>query len=191
MRRLGIVLVFLTVLATAVVGGHLYLAKRLVLDSQLSPSLEATLLWAIGLFASTLVLQPITERTLPTRVASFIALASIFMDGIRFFPYCSARLLGLDLAAARCSTRRRRSRRRRCESSSRANRGWNRPERKLRWSQIRAAPAFGAACGGHPGPLATQPRRFPDRSDQRHPHRSDLRSTFRSGCSGPLQCATG
>jgi uncharacterized protein len=76
MRRAALVVVFVLVLAAVVVGGHVYLAQRLVLD----PGFSRLGLAAIALLAGALVLHPVAERTFPPRAARALAwVASLWM----------------------------------------------------------------------------------------------------------------
>jgi len=55
-------LVFLTIAATVVVGGHLYIAQRFVFDPELSGAARVTALGAIALGFVSLFAQPLAER---------------------------------------------------------------------------------------------------------------------------------
>ena len=66
-RRFAAAAVFLTLLSCVAFGIHYYLARRLVLDLELAPGLEKTLLGALVLLAATLVATPILQRRLSPR----------------------------------------------------------------------------------------------------------------------------
>ena len=85
MRRLILVFLFVGVLLTVLVGGHLYLARRLVLDLALGPPLRNAALLTIALLSATLFLQPIAERTLPRRVGTAIAWPASLWMGLAFY----------------------------------------------------------------------------------------------------------
>ena len=65
MRRALLVSVFLFVLALVFVGGHLYLAQRLVLDLALPDGWQRAGLGVLAVLAGGLVLHPFAERGFP------------------------------------------------------------------------------------------------------------------------------
>jgi predicted MPP superfamily phosphohydrolase len=83
--RLLLLIPFVLVFAGVLVGGHWYLAKRLVLEASLSPAVEQGLLWAIAAAALTLVLQPIGERTLRPPLSRVIAWPASLWMGLFFY----------------------------------------------------------------------------------------------------------
>jgi predicted MPP superfamily phosphohydrolase len=83
--RLLLVLPFIAILAGVVGGGHYYIARRVVLDAALSPGVETACLWAIGGFASLLILQPIGERTLRPPWSRAIAWPASLWMGVFFY----------------------------------------------------------------------------------------------------------
>jgi predicted MPP superfamily phosphohydrolase len=85
MRRLLLVSIFLAVILSVLVGGHLYLARRLVLDPALPASLRDAALLAVALFGATLVLAPIAERLLPSRIARALTWPASLWMGFAFF----------------------------------------------------------------------------------------------------------
>ncbi len=64
-RRILAVALFLAILLSVVVGGHLYLVRRLVLDLGLSAALESAGIALFVALGAALFLQPIAERLLP------------------------------------------------------------------------------------------------------------------------------
>jgi predicted MPP superfamily phosphohydrolase len=83
-RRILAGLLFLSVLLSTVVGIHLYIARRLVFDTELgSPLREASLLGLAVLFA-TLFLQPIGERLLRPPWSRAIAWPASLWMGFAF-----------------------------------------------------------------------------------------------------------
>jgi predicted MPP superfamily phosphohydrolase len=83
--RLLLVIPFLLIFAGVLVGGHWYLAQRLVLDASLSPGLEKVLLWGIVACAVSLILQPIGERTLRPPFSRIIAWPASIWMGLFFY----------------------------------------------------------------------------------------------------------
>ena len=71
-RRILAVSVFLAILLSVLVGGHVYLARRLVLDLGLPAPLEWAGLAVIATLAALLLLQPLGER-LPRRARRWLA----------------------------------------------------------------------------------------------------------------------
>jgi predicted MPP superfamily phosphohydrolase len=84
MRRRVLVLLFLAVLLGVLVGGHLYLAQRLVWDLDWPAPTRDLLLVLIFLGAMTLLLQPFGERRLPPRLARWIAWPASLWMGFAF-----------------------------------------------------------------------------------------------------------
>jgi hypothetical protein len=79
-RRVLLFATFITVLLLVLIGGHLYLAGRLVFAPALPAPWRGLALATIAFGAALLVLQPIAERRLPVRLARWIAWpASIWM----------------------------------------------------------------------------------------------------------------
>jgi len=83
-RRIAMLLPVLIVFLSVLVGGHWYLIRRLVLDPGLPEPLSAALVFGIGLMGSTLVLQPIAERTLPARTRRIVAWPASIWMGLAF-----------------------------------------------------------------------------------------------------------
>ena len=68
------------IFAGVLLGGHWYIAHRLVVQAQLPEGAKVALLWAIGLLCATLIAQPISERFLPRAKMQWLAwIASIWM----------------------------------------------------------------------------------------------------------------
>jgi predicted MPP superfamily phosphohydrolase len=88
--RLLLVIPFIVLFAGVLVGGHWYLAQRLVLDAGLSPGLERGLVWAIVACAATLILQPIGERTLKPPLSRVIAWPASLWMGLFFYLFLLA-----------------------------------------------------------------------------------------------------
>ena len=85
MRRVALITVFLSVILTILVGGHLYIAQRLVLDAHLPAGVQALVLGLIAAAGATLVLQPLSERRFPAGVARAIAWPASVWMGCAFF----------------------------------------------------------------------------------------------------------
>ena len=60
--RLIFIVVLLLIFGGVVGGGHYYIVRRLIVDTALSPGLEAVLVWGVVLSATSLFLQPIGDR---------------------------------------------------------------------------------------------------------------------------------
>lgn len=85
MRRAALVAMFLASLLAILVGGHLYLAERLVWGPDLPAPWRTAVLAILGGGALSLVLQPIGERTLPHRVGRWLAWPASLWMGAAFF----------------------------------------------------------------------------------------------------------
>lgn len=85
MPRLLFVIPLILVFATVMIGGHWYIAERVVLSAGLSPELERIGVWAIALLAATLILQPIAERTLQRPASLFVAWPASLWMGMAFY----------------------------------------------------------------------------------------------------------
>jgi predicted MPP superfamily phosphohydrolase len=66
-------LIFLSILSGVVVGGHLYLAQRLVFDPDLPEPWRGLALFGIVALAASLILEPIAQRALPRRLGRLVA----------------------------------------------------------------------------------------------------------------------
>ena len=84
MRRAVVVLCFVTVLLTVLVGGHLYLARRLILDPGVPSPARGVLLGVLAVLAASLVLQPFAERLLPRTSARWISWPASLWMGLAF-----------------------------------------------------------------------------------------------------------
>ncbi len=85
MPRLLIAIPFFLLFAGVFVGGHWYLAQRLVVDVGLSPGLERAALWTLAGCASLLILQPVGERTLRPPLSRVIAWPASLWMGLFFY----------------------------------------------------------------------------------------------------------
>ncbi len=84
MRRIPVVAVFATVAASAVVGGHYYIATRMVLDPQIGAPWRAPLLSLVAALGATLILAPIAERTLRPPLARIVVWPASLWMGFMF-----------------------------------------------------------------------------------------------------------
>jgi len=84
MRRTALIAVFISVLLLVLIGGHVYLARRLVLAPDLPAPWREMALALIAAGAALLVLQPIAERTMPRRWARWIAWPASLWMGFAF-----------------------------------------------------------------------------------------------------------
>jgi len=84
MKRIVLGLAFLSVAASVFVGGHLYLAQRLVLDVGFPKPVEGWLLSGVWVLAASLVAEPIAERTLPRRFSRLLAWPAALWMGVAF-----------------------------------------------------------------------------------------------------------
>ena len=84
MRHRALVGAFITVLLSVVIGGHVFLARRLVLAPALPAPWRGMALAAIALGGILLVLEPIGERTLPRAWARWIAWPASLWMGFAF-----------------------------------------------------------------------------------------------------------
>lgn len=85
MRRLALVAIFVTVLLAVLIGGHLYLAERLVWAPALPAPWRGVALAVLLGGALSLLLQPIGERTLSPRLARCLAWPASLWMGAAFF----------------------------------------------------------------------------------------------------------
>jgi predicted MPP superfamily phosphohydrolase len=96
--RLLFVIPLLLVFAGVLIGGHWYLAQRLVLDAGLPPMLEMLLVSGIAALAATLVLQPIGERVLRPPWSRIIAWPASLWMGLFFYLFLLVAFSDLLLA---------------------------------------------------------------------------------------------
>ena len=85
MRRAALVSIFVAILLTVLVGGHLYLTRRLVLDPALPEPFGEMGRLALGLLGATLVLAPMAERLAPPRLARALAWPASLWMGFAFY----------------------------------------------------------------------------------------------------------
>ncbi len=103
MRRVLLVAVFITVLLTVLVAGHLYLAQKLVWGPDLPAPWSGLVLAGLAAGALTLVLQPLGERLLAPPASRWIAWPASLWMGTAFFLLVgglATDLLGLLAGAA-------------------------------------------------------------------------------------------
>ncbi len=85
MRRRLLITIFLSVILTVFVGGHWYLAQRLVFDPGFATPVRVALLSLIVALAVTLILQPIGERRWPRAATRLIAWPASLWIGFAFY----------------------------------------------------------------------------------------------------------
>ncbi|MFN8640174.1 MAG: metallophosphoesterase [Candidatus Binatia bacterium] len=85
MRRLALVATVIATLLAILVGGHLYLAERLVWAPALPPPWRGLALAILVGGALSLLLQPIAERTLSRRAGRWVAWPASLWMGAGFF----------------------------------------------------------------------------------------------------------
>lgn len=85
MRRLLLVAAFIAVLSAVLLGGHLYLARRLALQPEPPELLRQALLALIAAGAAVLVAQPLAERLGPRALARWIAWPASLWMGFAFY----------------------------------------------------------------------------------------------------------
>jgi hypothetical protein len=83
-KRIVLGLVFLSVAASVFVGGHLYLAQRLVYDPAWPAGVERALLLGIWLLALSIPAEPLAERLLPRRASRLVAWPAALWMGVAF-----------------------------------------------------------------------------------------------------------
>jgi len=74
-----------TLLLSVVVGAHMYIAQRLVVDLDLVPALRATLLATIYLLATSMVLQPVMQRYFQRSTGRWMAWPAFLWAGFAFY----------------------------------------------------------------------------------------------------------
>lgn len=84
MRRVLLVLTFVLVVLTVIVGGHIYLALRLVADAGVAPPLRDGLFVLIAVLGATLFLQPIGERMLRPPLTRLLSWPASLWMGFAF-----------------------------------------------------------------------------------------------------------
>jgi predicted MPP superfamily phosphohydrolase len=84
MRRRLVVTIFISVIVTVLIGGHLYIAQRLVLDPQLPSPWRSTLLAVLAALFATLLLQPIAERRWSRALSRLVAWPASLWMGLAF-----------------------------------------------------------------------------------------------------------
>ena len=89
MRRLLLVAAFLAVISAVVVGGHLYLARRLVLQPEPAAWLRQFLLALVVAGGALLVAQPLCERLGPRALARWVAWPASLWMGFAFYLFAA------------------------------------------------------------------------------------------------------
>ena len=84
MKRIVLGLVFLSIAGSVFVGGHLYLAQRLVIDPELPAPLERALLLGIWVLAASIPAEPLAERLLPRSISRWLAWPAALWMGVAF-----------------------------------------------------------------------------------------------------------
>jgi hypothetical protein len=84
MRRLALGLSLLALFVSALLGAHLYVARRLVLDPGLPEPWRTAALALIIVLGATLVLEPIAQRAVPRRLAALVAWPASLWLGLCF-----------------------------------------------------------------------------------------------------------
>jgi uncharacterized protein len=85
MRRIVLAAAFVAIVATVLVGGHVYLARRLVLQPQPPDWLRQGLLGLVYCGAALLVAQPLAERFAPPALGRWIAWPASLWMGFGFY----------------------------------------------------------------------------------------------------------
>jgi len=85
MRRTVLIATFVTLVLGVLVGGHYYLAQRLVVDTAVSAPLRTLLLALIAAGGGLLALQPLSERTFPVPLARAVAWPASLWMGFAFY----------------------------------------------------------------------------------------------------------
>ena len=85
MSRLWLALPILSLALTVLIGGHYYIAQRLVLEAELAPELGRVLLAVIAALGGSLILQPIGERLMRPPYARLIAWPASLWMGLFFY----------------------------------------------------------------------------------------------------------
>jgi len=83
-KRIAVGLAFLSIAAAVFVGGHLYLAQRLVIDPGLPGPVERALRLAIVVLAASIPAEPLAERWLPRSVSRWLAWPAALWMGVAF-----------------------------------------------------------------------------------------------------------
>lgn len=83
--RLIFIVVLLLIFGGVVGGGHYYIVRRLIVDTALSPGLEAVLVWGVVLSATSLFLQPIGDRLMKPPWSRIIAWPASIWMGLFFY----------------------------------------------------------------------------------------------------------
>ena len=104
MPRLLFIVALLLIFGGVVGGGHYYIVQRLVVDTSLSPGLEAVLVWGIGLCAMSLFLQPVGDRLIKPPWSRMIAWPASIWMGLFFYLFLLVSFSDLLIFLARLSS---------------------------------------------------------------------------------------
>ncbi|HEY8518150.1 MAG TPA: metallophosphoesterase [Candidatus Binatia bacterium] len=85
MRKLLVVATFFLVILSAWVGGHVYIARRLILDTGLSGFAAGGALLLLGFLCALVVPQWLAERFLPPRLSRMVSWPTFVWMGIAYF----------------------------------------------------------------------------------------------------------
>jgi hypothetical protein len=85
MRKLLVIVVFVAVLATAWILGHVYLVERLLDDPGVDGAARSVAVAVIALLALSIALQPLAERYLPPRQGRLVAWPAFLWMGLAFY----------------------------------------------------------------------------------------------------------
>jgi len=102
-RRILLVAAFIALMTAVLTGGHVYLARRLVLQPELAPWLRDALLAVIAAGAALLLAQPLCDRFAPPAARRWLAWPASLWMGFGFYLVVATSatdLLGALLGAA-------------------------------------------------------------------------------------------
>jgi predicted MPP superfamily phosphohydrolase len=100
LRRALAILLAVAILLTLVAALHLYLVRRLVLDTGMAPPMRGAAAYAIAVLGVLLVVEPIAQRLLPRRLARIVAWPAFLWMGFAFFLLVSLGTADLLLSIA-------------------------------------------------------------------------------------------
>lgn len=85
MKRVLTIATFLLVVTSVWIGGNLYLARRLIVDTGLEGAARAAGLGAVAVLATLVLVQPLFERFLPRRYGRLVAWPAFLWLGAAFY----------------------------------------------------------------------------------------------------------